>query len=72
MGNTYGSLAHVAIFLAAPWKGLTYVFRFFKSDSIFALPDFPFLLKWLLCLVMQFSISFYSLILFGVQVEYGK
>ena len=29
-----GTSAHVAIFLAARWKGLTYVFRFFKRDCI--------------------------------------
>ena len=68
--------APVTIFLAVPWKGLTYVFRFFKSDCICSLHRgtcvFVFLYKWLLCVLMQFPISFYSLILFGVQLKWGN
>ena len=41
----------------------------FLKVIIFALGAFLFLRKWLLCVVMQFSISFYSLIVFGVQLR---
>ena len=64
-----GISAHVAIFLAAPWKGLTYLFRFFKSGCSCS-RCFIFLRKWLSCVLMESSILFYSLILLGVQLEY--
>ena len=49
-----------------------HTFSDFSKVIVFALRAFAFLCKWLLYVLMQFSISFYSLIFLGVPLEYGN